>query len=155
LFAETPEALSQTNNSERNAPPGGGVSLYRTLSSYPNGKPLATPELITTDTWATYGKKYYEGYQSIEPASGGTIGGAIANMASFFSWNCNPQLPNSFCNLMTYEDDGSLCYADDNGYMYPCNAGNVFLPKVQGGKVLPVWWIYATPDAGDVSAVMR
>ena len=125
--------------------------MYRTLSSYPNGKPLPVPELITTDTWEQFGKAYYEGYQSIEPATGATIAGQLANMASFFSWNCDPTLPNSMCNLITLEDDGSMCYADADGYMYPCNAGNVFIPKVQGGKVLPVWWIYASPDAGEVS----
>ncbi|CAE7672016.1 unnamed protein product, partial [Symbiodinium microadriaticum] len=154
-LTDTPEALSQMNNTDRKAPPGGGVSLYRTLSTYPNGKPLPVPELITTDTWEQFGKAYYEGYQSIEPATGATIAGQISNMASFFSWNCDPAMANSRCNLITMEDDGSMCYADSNGYMYPCNAGNVFIPKVQGGKVLPVWWIYASPDANDAYDTLR
>ena len=151
MLSDTPEALLQLNNSERLAPPGGGVSLYRTLSSYPNGKVLDVPQLITVDTWAEFGPEYYDGFQQIEPATGATIGGQLSNMMSIFSWNCNPALPMSLCDVMTYENDGTLCYAKANSpYMYPCNAANVFTPKVQGGKVLPVWWLYASPNADEV-----
>lgn len=176
-LTDTEEALSQTDNKERLAPDGGGVSLYRTLSSYPNGAPLATPVLITSDTWAEFGRKYYDGYQSIEPATGATIGGQLANMMSIFTWNCNPALNRSLCDLLTYENNGrilitmlvcrdaslnadcllfavgSMCYAasEASPYMYPCNAANVFTPLVQGGKVTPIWWLYAQPEADDVS----
>lgn len=151
LWSDTAEALSQTDNSERLAPAGGGVSLYRTLSKYPNGALLEEPELITTDTWAEFGPKYYDGYQSIEPATGATIGGQLANMMSVFSWNCNPALNMSLCDLMTYVNNGTMCYSEEGSpYMYPCNAANVFTPMVQGGKVTPVWWLYATPDADEV-----
>lgn len=93
-----------------------------------------------------------QGFQSIEPATGATVGGALANMASVFTWNCDPTLTGGFCNLMGQVDDGTQCYSPlVPGIMYPCNAANVFIPKVQGGKVTPVWWIYATPDPGDVS----
>lgn len=134
------------------APPGGGISLFRTLSKYPNGKVLDVPELITTETWEQFGRDYYEGYQAIEPATGATIGGRLANMMSIFTWNCNPYLNGSLCDVLTLVNDGSLCYTrnDSANYMYACNAGNVFTPKIQGGKVLPVWWLYATPDADEV-----
>ena len=58
-FSDTPEALSQTDNTDRMAAAGGGVSLYRTLDGYPFGQVLAEPELITTDTWAEFGHDYY------------------------------------------------------------------------------------------------
>lgn len=71
-----------------------------------------------------------QGHQSIEPATGATIGGSLANMASVFTWNCDPTLPAGFCNLMGQEDDGSLCYSPlVPGVMYPCSAANVFIPK--------------------------
>ena len=73
-------------------------------------------------------------------------------MASVFTWNCDPTLSAGFCNLMAQEDDGSQCYSPlVPGVMYPCSAANVFIPKVQGGKVSPIWWIYASPEVGDVS----
>ena len=155
-LTETPEALSQLNNSERKAPPGGGVSLFRTVSSYPDGKLLSEPELITTETWDQFGKKYFDGFQSIEPATGATIAGQITNMMSVFSWNCNPELSQSFCDLMTYVNNGTMCYADEEDpYMYPCGATNVFTPMVQGGKVNPIWWLFSTPDAEEVLSCLR
>lgn len=111
---------------------------------------MSKPELITSATWEEFGSKFYEGYQSIEPSTGGTIGGAIATMASTYTWNCNPRLDSS-CGVLSYVDDGTLCYNNIKpGVMFACNAANVFTPKVQGAKVAPLWWLYAVPDANDV-----
>lgn len=59
LLPETPEALSQTDNSERMAAAGGGISLFRTRDGYPSGELLPEPELVTTDTWEQYGHDFY------------------------------------------------------------------------------------------------
>jgi hypothetical protein len=157
-LTDTEAALSQTDNSERSAPDGGGVSLFRTVARYGSNTLLETPELITKDTWAQFGPSSYDGYQSIEPATGATIAGQLANMMSVFSWNCNPALNMSLCDVLMYENDGSMCYATSEGadspYMFACSAANVFTPRVQGGKVNPVWWLLSQPRAEEAYDIL-
>lgn len=149
-YGSNPNILSQTSNTDRGSPSKTGVNVYRTRTSYSkDSQPLSEPELITEATWETYGNQVYRGKVDIEPGTGLTLTGQIANQLSVFTWNCNPTI-DSTCALQAAAQSATdpLCYL--NGVtQYPCSAANVFTPKVMGGKVIPVYFLTTDPDAPD------
>mmetsp|Transcript_14867 Transcript_14867/g.22359 ORF Transcript_14867/g.22359 Transcript_14867/m.22359 type:complete len:848 (+) Transcript_14867:86-2629(+) len=150
FFGSDEAMLSQSSNVERGSASSVGVNLYRTRDSYSkHSSRLSSPEMISVSTWQEYGSSEYLGYINIEPATGLTLKGAIANQISSFTWNCNPQLDPT-CGFMAsvYNASDPMCYIA-GGVNYPCNAGNVFTPKVMGGKVLPLYWLHVNPEAPD------
>lgn len=149
-FYESDEnMLSQSNNQDKKTALQTGVNLYRTRDGYSSSSPLlASPLPITTETWDEFGLDNFRGYLDIEPATGLTLEGKIANQFSVYTWNCNPTLDSS-CGMQK-NVTGTTCYhtATSAGPVYfPCSFANVFTPKVMGGKVIPIYWLYTTPGA--------
>lgn len=139
------DVYSQSSNADKAAADGGGLLLYRTRDGYsPSSSLLATPELMTASSVAEM-KDHFTDFVKIEPASGVTLLTRALNMASTFTWNCNPTL-DATCGLMATPHNSSdpLCYILGNGKQMPCSNANVFTPRVRGGKVLPVFWSRAT-----------
>lgn len=142
FYESDPRMLSQSDNHERKSSSSSGVLLYRTRDGYTKDSDLLdTPAPITVDTWDEFGPDNFRGYLDIEPATGLTFQGKVANQLSVYTWNCNPSL-DSTCSFIRNTSTHSNCYT--NG-IYPCSFANVFTPKVMGGKVLPVYWLYTTP----------
>lgn len=136
--------LTQSNNLDKKTSSKAGVTLYRTRDGYTSNSPtLSTPEPITVDVWDKYGEDNFRGYLDIEPATGLTLEGKIANQFSVYLWNCDPKLDSS-CSLARNTTTRSLCYT--NG-MLPCSFSNVFTPRVMGSKVIPIYWLVTTPGA--------
>lgn len=126
FYESDPQMLTQSDNRERKSTSTSGVSLYRTRDGYgPDSTRLSSPTPITTDTWDEYGAANFRGYLDIEPATGLTLEGKIANQFSVYTWNCNPTLDPScqFIRNATFK-----CYT--NG-VFPCSFANVFTPKVR------------------------
>ena len=149
FYATEQEMLSQSSNIERGSPSQVGVKLYRTRDGYHGAsRALAEPEQITDATWENHANDY-AGYLHVEPATGVALEGAIVNMLSTFTWNCNP-LKDSTCTFKAtaYNASSLMCYGD-GVKMMPCGATNVFTPLVMGGKVLPVYWLRNRPEAPD------
>lgn len=149
-YGSEPAILSQTSNADRLSPSTVGVNVYRTRSSYSkDSQPLAEPTLVNEDTWETYGNQIYRGKVDIEPGTGITLTGQIANQFSVFTWNCNPKIDPS-CGFQATAQSATdpLCYLDGTR-QYPCSGANVFTPKVMGGKVIPVYFLTTDPDAPD------
>lgn len=147
-YGSEERVLSQSDNHPRRSNSTVGVSLYRTRDGYDtNSQLLSEPVLITPDTWNAYSSSY-AGSISIEPATGITLDGAVVNQMSTFTWNCDPTIDSS-CGLFyfnkTASHGGKLCYKNGPSY-YPCSATNVFTPYVMGGKILPIYWLRATPQ---------
>jgi hypothetical protein len=151
-YGSSPLMLSQTSNTALGSPyTTGAISLYRTRTSYDrNSDVYATPQLVTEETWETFGEKEYRGKIDIEPATGLTLKGQIENQFSLFIWNCNPSLDPT-CALQATPQGSTntppLCYLSGNGMQYPCNAANVFTPAVRGSKVLPIYILSTDPSA--------
>lgn len=144
FFRSDEAMLTQSNNLDKKTSSTSGVILYRTRDGYTKDSPtLETPEQITLETWDNYGDDNFRGFLDIEPATGLTLEGKIANQFSVYLWNCNPKL-DSTCNLARNTTTRSLCYT--NG-MLPCSFSNVFTPRVMGSKVIPIYWLYTTPGA--------
>jgi hypothetical protein len=136
--------LSQDDNTERKSSSKVGVKLYRTRDGYTkDSQLLSSPAEITSDTWAEFGEDNFRGYLDIEPATGLTLEGKIANQLSVYTWNCNPALDSS-CQFIRNTTQNRQCYT--NGF-FACSFANVFTPKVMGGKILPMYWLYTTPGA--------
>jgi hypothetical protein len=134
--------LSQSDNHARKSSSTSGVTLYQTRDGYTSdAELLPAPVEITVDTWNEYGADNFRGYLDIEPATGLTFEGKVANQLSAYTWNCNPAL-DSTCQFIRNTSTHGNCYT--NGW-FACSFANVFTPKVQGGKVLPVYWLYTTP----------
>jgi hypothetical protein len=102
-----------------------------------------------TDTSIADYSSEMRGFTKIEPASGVALDTRAQNMASAFTWNCNPLL-DSTCGLLAsaYNSSDPLCYVFGTGTQMPCSNANVFTPRVRGGKVLPIFWSRANlkPD---------
>jgi hypothetical protein len=149
-YGSNPRMLSQTSNAGVGSTSTVGVNVYRTYESYDRqAKPYATPQLVTEQTWDTFGEKEYRGKVDIEPATGLTLKGQIANQFSVFTWNCNPQLDSSCALQATAQSPTApLCYLDGTR-QYPCSAANIFTPAVMGSKVLPVYILTTDPSAPD------
>jgi hypothetical protein len=143
--------LSQQSNVAVGSPSTVGISLYRTRTSYDRDADVyPTPELVTEETWETFGEKEYRGKIDIEPATGLTLKGQIANQFSLFTWNCNPSLDPT-CALQATPQSSTptpLCYLN-GGLQYPCSAANVFTPALKGSKVLPIYILTTDPAAPD------
>lgn len=125
FYESDPKMLSQSDNRDRKSSSHAGVTLYRTRDGYnKNSARLPTPVEITTETWEEFGASNFRGYLDIEPATGLTMEGKIANQFSVYTWNCNPSLDPScqFIRNSTYR-----CYT--NG-LFACSFANVFTPKV-------------------------
>jgi hypothetical protein len=142
FYESDPKMLSQSDNHERKSHSTSGVKLYQTRDGYTkDAELLSSPVEITMDTWAEYGIDNYRGYLDIEPATGLTLEGKVANQLSAYTWNCNPTLDPT-CAFIRNTSTHANCYT---GGMFACSFANVFTPKVQGGKVLPMYWLYTTP----------
>lgn len=138
--------LTQSDNQQRKTNLTTGVTIFQTRDGYELDSPhLSTPRQITRNTWDTFGRSY-SGLLSLEPATGITLDGVVVNQASTFTWNCNPAIDPT-CGFFYYNKTasrGKLCYKSGLNY-FPCSAANVFTPYVMGGKVLPVFWLRASP----------
>lgn len=139
--------LSQSNNQKRRSNLTVGVNLYRTRDGYDKDSTLlTTPSLITTETWDTFYESYI-GTIAIEPATGVTLDGSVVNQMSTHTWNCDTSVDPT-CALYFYNKTfsrGRLCYKNGQS-SYPCSANNVFTPFVMGGKILPIFWLRASPQ---------
>jgi hypothetical protein len=142
--------LTQTSNTGVGSTSTVGVNVYRVYDSYDRkAEKYSTPVLVTEETWDTFGEKEYRGKVDIEPATGLTLKGQIANQFSVFTWNCNPQLDSSCALQATAQSPTTpLCYLG-GGRQYPCNAANIFTPAVMGSKVLPMYILTTDPSAPD------
>lgn len=142
--------LSQTSNTAVGSPSTVGVNIYRTRTSYDRDAAIySTPQLVTQDTWETFGEKEYRGKLDIEPATGLTLKGQIANQFSVFTWNCNPLLdPTCSFKASAQSPTKPQCYLTGT-VQYPCSASNVFTPYVKGSKVLPMYILTTDPSAPD------
>ena len=143
---------TQSSNTDKFAGPGGGISMYRTRDGYSSSSALLdTPVLMTASSVAEFSGEW-NGYTKIEPASGVSLETQLHNMASVFTWNCNPQIDQT-CGLLAspYDANDPLCYNFGVGTHMPCSNANVFTPKVRGGKVLPLLWNRAVlkPDGAE------
>lgn len=141
FYKVDPVILSQSSNSDRFAPAGSEIHLFRTRDGYePDSALLATPARVTTESLEAFGEEY-EGDLIIEPATGVTLDARVVTMISNYVWQCNPTLEAS-CGFQfsTFDAGDPLCYG--NGVtQLPCSVANVFTPKVHGGKVMPIFWI--------------
>lgn len=148
------DILTQSSNTDKVAASGGGVSLYRTRDGYSSSSAvLSTPELMTSASLEIM-KDEITGFTQIEPASGVALNTRLHNMASTFTWNCNPQL-DATCGLLASAHNASdpLCYIFGNGMQMPCSNANVFTPRVRGAKVLPLFWSRLTVKPDGVSEI--
>lgn len=144
FYESDAKMLTQAENTERRSKSTAGVKLYQTRDGYTKDAALlSSPKEITTETWATSGEDNFRGYLDIEPATGLTLEGKVSNQLSVYTWNCNPTLDPS-CQFIRNTSTNSLCYT--NGW-FACSFANVFTPKVMGGKILPMYWLYTTPGA--------
>ena len=158
-FGVEDAVYSQENNTAAFGASGGGVTLYRTRDSYSSSAALLeAPVAMTGASVAAY-ESELKGYTKLEPASGAALSTRVQNMASSFSWYCNPAI-DSTCALMASAFDSAdpLCYPNmaGAGTQLPCSNANVFTPRVRGGKVLPLFWTRATlePDIIDTFLVV-
>lgn len=149
-YGSDPRILTQTSNTALASPSTVGVNIYRTRTSYDrNAEVYSTPQLVTQETWDTFGEKEYRGKLDIEPATGLTLKGQIANQFSVFIWNCNPLLdPTCAFQATAQSPTNPLCYLDGTR-QYPCSASNIFTPSVKGSKVLPMYILTTDPAAPD------
>mmetsp|Transcript_15149 Transcript_15149/g.28515 ORF Transcript_15149/g.28515 Transcript_15149/m.28515 type:complete len:855 (+) Transcript_15149:129-2693(+) len=148
------DILTQSSNTDKFAAAGGGVALYRTRDGYsPSSAVLSSPELLTSSNADDFEEEMTE-YTEIEPASGVALSTRAQNMASTFTWNCNPLL-DSTCGLVATAHNASdpLCYILGNGKQMPCSNANVFTPRVRGGKVVPIFWTRALLEPDGVTEI--
>jgi hypothetical protein len=141
-----PVVLTQSDNRQRKSNLTTGISIFQTRDGYaPDSPSLNPPRAVTPNTWETFGASY-SGHLSLEPATGVTLDGIVVNQMSTMTWNCDPAIDPS-CGMFFYNQSaskGKLCYRNGLSY-FPCSAANVFTPKVMGGKVLPIFWLRASP----------
>jgi hypothetical protein len=145
-FGSEPIVLTQTANQERGSNLTTGIKIFQTRESYDlDAAVLSPPRQVTAETWAENADTF-SGHLLLEPATGLTLDGTVVNQFSTFSWNCNPKIDPS-CGMFFFNKSashGRLCYHTGPNY-FPCSAANVFTPRVMGGKVLPIFWMRASP----------
>lgn len=145
-YDSDPVVLTQSDNQPRKSVLTTGISIFQTRDGYePDSPSLDAPRAVTPETWETFSASY-SGHLDLEPATGVTLGGSIVNQMSTLSWNCNPAIDPS-CGMFFYNQSasqGNLCHHNGISY-FPCSSANVYTPKVMGGKVLPIFWLRASP----------
>ncbi len=140
---------NQTNNKNRKSPPGNGVNLYRLYDSYASdgsANRLESPELMTAESVAENSDIFTVSFE-YTANTGSALKTSMANMISGYTLNCNPDLDSS-CGLLTAVKglNPTMCYPTMAGVQpaqRPCSAANVFTPRLQGEKVIPVIWFQA------------
>ena len=134
---------NQTDNKKRGSPAGNGVELYRLYDSYStdgSANRYEEPVLMTPESVEENSDIFTVSFE-YTANTGTALKTSMSSMISGYTLNCDPTLDRS-CLLLTtpITPTNVLCYPGTGGVQRPCSAANIFTPKLQGEKVIPVCW---------------
>jgi hypothetical protein len=144
FYGVTDLIWNQTDNSKRKSLSNQGVNIYRLSDGYSETSGLLpTPELMNASNMQQFEDEFKEilDYASV---TGNAVSFQLPSMISGYTLNCNPSLDRT-CN-MTIVGATNLCYKSRS---QPCSAANVYTPRLQGEKVVPIVWLRIEGDANE------